>query len=124
MNQRSFVPVVLLVLLVAAIGGAGAAPNQASGQDALVQVFLSNPSNVDRFGGTGLPVFARLTGSAGDYLLTGGNAAHLQSLTDAGLQYAGSCRVEYRHDRAKRHADLNWRDRAERAGEWPGRRAS
>ena len=81
--------VILVVVLAAPIGMAGAAPAKAeplaSERTALVQAQITAPGDLALFEETGLPAYTRLDGHDGSYLLAGATPAGLEALGAAGL---------------------------------------
>ncbi|MBN1136638.1 MAG: M28 family peptidase [Anaerolineae bacterium] len=84
-----FAVIVLMVILTAPIGMAGAAPPQVASlppeKTALVQVLVDAPEDLALFEQTSLPVYIRLEGEQGSYLLAGAAPAGLEALNAAGL---------------------------------------
>jgi hypothetical protein len=87
-NRRAL-PILIVVVVLATISmSAFAHPARIAGSAyALVRVPIPTGAELSRFGESGLPVFARLAGQQGDYILTGGDTAHLRALTEKGLPH-------------------------------------
>lgn len=86
--RRTALLISLLVLLASLTIPALAGPiTSPSPPVALVAVPLASPGDLSRFASTGLPLYARLYGDQGEYLLTGANPDGLQALAQAGLTY-------------------------------------
>lgn len=88
---RLFLLLILIASLLSLSGEAGHgwenAFASAHPRPALVYVPLPEHAGLVRFTGTGLPVYARLYGRSGDYVLAAANPAGLRSLAIAGLSY-------------------------------------
>ncbi|HNB54569.1 MAG TPA: M28 family peptidase, partial [Anaerolineales bacterium] len=84
MIRRSYI----LILLFAFLLSTGQAHTEAAGPTkGLIQVFTPTSADLSRFEATGLPAFARLTGTTGAYLLTGAGPEALPALDQTGLRY-------------------------------------
>jgi hypothetical protein len=86
--NRFFAWLVLLVFLAVVVDLARAVPVQlAVATDYLVRVTVTDPADVSRLADTGLPVYERVAGGEGEYVLLGADPAGLESLAQANLPY-------------------------------------
>ena len=88
MSRRivSFIAILALLATLAGTVQARPAPPAASPQ-ALVQITLAGPADLDRFAATGLPAHAFLDGGAGPSILAAVDPAGLDALARAGLAH-------------------------------------